>query len=319
LINPIATFCVIYARNRVYLPWPPMNRDNQGILLVIVSALSFGFMPILARFAYFQGVGVTEFLFLRFLFALPILGTLLAASHKLFLPKRMDLLALIVLGGLLYFLQSTFYFSALLFSPVAIVALLLYTYPAFVTLGAYMLGWERVSRRLAGVIIVALIGLVLVANPFGTVIGFGVFLALASAITYTIYILGGSRVLRSVRGEVAVFFVIGAGTVSFGITGTLTGFIHLNWDIAAWFWVIIITAVCTVIALTGFFMGISRIGPSRASLISLIEPVTSVFLSLVLFGDKLTTSQWLGGLMILASAAFITIYGKGLSPESVLQ
>ena len=169
-----------------------MNRDNQGILLVIVSALSFGFMPILARFAYFQGVGVTEFLFLRFLFALPILGTLLAASHKLFLPKRMDLLALIVLGGLLYFLQSTFYFSALLFSPVAIVALLLYTYPAFVTLGAYMLGWERVSRRLAGVIIVALIGLVLVANPFGTAIGFGVFLALASAITYTIYILGGS-------------------------------------------------------------------------------------------------------------------------------
>ncbi len=284
-----------------------------------MSAVSFGFMPIFARFAYSQGVGVTEFLFVRFLFAFLILGTLLAASGKLFLPKRMDLLALIVLGALCYFLESTFFFSALLYSPVAIVALVFYIYPAIVTFGAYVLGWERISRRLAGVIIVALIGLVLVANPFGTVIGLGVFLALASAITYTTYVLGGSQVLRRVRGEVASFYVMGAGSVSFGIAGTLTGSIHLNWDVSAWFWLLIITALCTVLAVAGFFMGLSRIGPSRASLISLIEPVTSVLLSLAIFGDKLTTSQWLGGLMILASAAFTTIYSKGLPPESALK
>ena len=288
-------------------------------MLVFASAVSFGFMPIFARFAYSQGVSVTEFLFIRFLFGFLMLGTLLAASRKLFLPKRMDLLALIVLGALCYFLESTFFFSALLFSPVAIVALVFYIYPAFVTFGAYLLGWERVSRRLAGVIIVALIGLVLVANPFGTVIGWGVFLALASAITYTTYVLGGSKVLRRVRGEVASFYVMGAGSVSFGITGTLTGSIRLNWDVSAWFWLLTITALCTVLAVAGFFMGLSRIGPSRASLISLIEPVTSVLLSLAIFGNKLTTSQWLGGLMILASAAFTTIYGKGLPPESALK
>ena len=292
-----------------------MSRETEGIFLILVSAVSFGFMPIFARFAYIQGVGVDELLFVRFLLAFLIMGTLLAVSRRLILPKRMDLIVLIILGALVYFLQSTFYFSALLFSPVAIVALLLYTYPVFVTLGAHALGWEQISRPLAGAFIIALIGLVLVANPFGTAIGLGVFLALASAITYTFYILAGSKVLRRVRGEVAAFYVMGAASVSFGTIGTLTGLIRVNWNVAGWIWVLAITLVCTVIAATTFFMGITRIGPSRAALISLIEPVTSVLLSLALFGNKLIISQWFGGLLILVSTAITAVYGKPLNRE----
>ena len=287
-----------------------MRGESEGTILVFVSAVSFGFMPIFARFAYAQGVGVDELLFIRFLLAFLIMGTLLAASHRLVLPKRRDFLTLIVLGAVGYFLQSTFYFSALLFSPVAIVALLLYTYPVFVTLGAYALGWERISRRIAGAFIIALTGLVLVVNPFGTIIGLGVFLAFGSAIVYTLYILGGSKVLRRVRGDVAAFYVMGAASVSFGLTGAVSGLIRLNWSVAGWFWVLTLTLVCTVLAATTFFIGISKIGPSRAALISLIEPVTAVILSLAIFGNRLTLSQWFGGLLILISTAITTVYGK---------
>jgi drug/metabolite transporter (DMT)-like permease len=287
-----------------------MRGESEGTILVFVSAVSFGFMPIFARFAYAQGVGVDELLFIRFLLAFLIMGTLLAASHRLVLPGRRDFLTLIVLGAVGYFLQSTFYFSALLFSPVAIVALLLYTYPVFVTLGAYALGWERISRRIAGAFIIALAGLVLVVNPFGTIIGLGVFLAFGSAIVYTLYILGGSKVLRRVRGDVAAFYVMGAASVSFGLTGAVSGLIRLNWSVAGWFWVLTLTLVCTVLAATTFFIGISKIGPSRAALISLIEPVTAVILSLAIFGNRLTLSQWFGGLLILISTAITTVYGK---------
>ena len=292
-----------------------MSRDREGTILVFVSAIAFGFQPIFAKLAYSQGVGVDELLFVRFLLAFLIMGAFLVTSHKLVLPKRMDLLALIILGALVYFLQSTFYFTALLFSPVAIVALILYTYPVFVTLGAYMLGWERVPRRLAGVFVMALIGLVLVANPFGTAIGLGVVLAFASSIIYTLYILSSSRILRRVKGEVAAFYVMGAASVTFGLTGALTGSIRLNWSLAGWFWVLTISLVCTVFAATTFFLGISRIGPSRAALISLVEPVTSVVLSLVLFGNRLIISQWFGGLLILVSTAITTMYGKPLESE----
>jgi len=286
-----------------------LDKASGGILLVLVSAVSFGFIPIFARLAYSQGVGIDELLFVRFLLAFLIMGAILAASRRLTVPKKDDLLILILLGALAYFLQSTLYFTALLYSPVAIVALLLYTYPVFVTIGAFALGWEKISRRLAGAFVIATLGLILAANPFGSSIGLGVILALGSSITYTIYILGGSKVLRRIKGEVAAFYVLGAGSISFGLTGALTGSIHLNWTLEGWFWVAMLTLLCTVVAISTFFMGLSKIGPSRASLISLVEPVTSVLASLWLFGNALNTLQWFGGLLILIATAITALYG----------
>jgi drug/metabolite transporter (DMT)-like permease len=238
------------------------------------------------------------------------MGTILAASRRLIVPNKDDLLILIALGALAYFLQSTLYFTALLYSPVAIVALLLYTYPVFVTIGAFVLGWEKISRRLAGAFAIATLGLILAANPFGNTIGFGVILALGASITYTIYILGGSKVLRRIKGDVAAFYVLGAGSISFGLTGALTGSIHLNWTPEGWFWVAMLTVICAVVAISTFFMGLSRIGPSRASLLSLVEPVTSVLVSLWLFGNALNALQWFGGLLILVATALTALYGN---------
>jgi len=285
-----------------------MSRDGEGILFILISAVSFGFMPIFARLAYSQGVGVDELLFVRFLCAFLIMGAILAARRRLIIPKKTDLLTLIVLGALVYYLQSTLYFTSLLYSPVPIVALLLYTYPVFVTVGAFVLGWERISRRLAGAFVIAVVGLLLVANPFGNAIGFGVILALGASITYTVYILRRAEVLRRIRGDLAAFYVMGAASVSFGLTGALTGSVRLDWTIAGAFWVLTIALVCTVIAVTLFFMGLARIGPSRAALISLIEPVTSVLLAVFLFGNTLTASQWVGGLLILTATAITTLY-----------
>jgi len=120
-----------------------MDRGSTGILLVLVSAVSFGFMPIFARLAYSQGVGVDELLFVRFLLAFLIMGAILATRRLLIIPKTQDLLVLIGLGALAYFLQSTLYFTSLLYSPVPIVVLILYTYPVFVTIGAFVLGWGK--------------------------------------------------------------------------------------------------------------------------------------------------------------------------------
>ena len=286
-----------------------MGKESTGIFLVLVSAVSFGLMPIFARLAYYQGVGVDELLFVRFLLAFLIMGAVYS-NQRLVLPTRRDLVALIFLGGLLYFLQSTLYFNSLLYSPIAIVELVLYTYPVFVTVGAFALGLESVSRPLIAAIVIALVGLFLIANPLGNSIGFGVVLVLGASLTYTVYILVGSRVLKRVGGDVAALIVMGAASVSFGLTGVLTGSIRLKWSVAGWFWVLVMSLICTVIAVTTFFMGLSRVGPSRAALISLIEPVVAVFVALLLFGNALTTSQWFGGLLILIAAAITTLYGR---------
>jgi len=282
-----------------------LNTENEGTLFVLVSGISFGFTPIFARLAYSQGIYVNELLFFRFLIAFLITGAILVGRRRLSLPRRQDLLILIALGAFAYFLETTLYFTALLYTSVAVAALILYTYPAFVVIGASTLGWERVSRSLVIAIAIALLGLSLVANPAGNSVGIGVVLALGASVMYTAYILGGSRVLRRVKGDVAAFYVMGATSLTFGLSGAAMGSFRLNWGPWGWICILSISLICTVIAVITFFTGIAKIGPSRSAMISLVEPLTSVLVALAIFGNAMTAPQWFGGLLILAATAAI--------------
>jgi drug/metabolite transporter (DMT)-like permease len=262
-------------------------------------------MPILAKLSYEAGLNVDELLFIRFLIAFWVIGLFLLVSRRLALPSKRDMVLLFGLGAVAYFLQSSFYFTSIEYAPVPIVVLILYTYPAFVTVGSHLLGWERITRRVALSVAIAVVGLLLVANPFGNPLGLGAILALLASFTYTAYILSSSGVLKRVRGEVASFYVVGAACLSFGVAAFGTGSVTLEWQPVGWVWILLIALVSTVVAVTTFFLGLSLIGPSRSSLVSLLEPLTSVILSFLVFGQILAPVQAVGGVLILASALVV--------------
>jgi drug/metabolite transporter (DMT)-like permease len=57
----------------------------------------------------------------------------------------------------------------------------------------------------------------------------------------------------------------------------------------------------TVLAVLCFFMGLERLGAAPASIISTLEPVGTVALSALFFGEGLTLLQTAGGAAVLAS------------------
>ncbi|MBS7643630.1 EamA family transporter [Candidatus Bathyarchaeota archaeon] len=284
-----------------------MNDQWRGSILVLVSAISFGFLPIFARFAYSSGIKVQELLMIRFLLASVIVGVFLYAARRASIPSRNQFLVLIALGGFGYFLQSYLYFTSLLYIPVSVVALVLYTYPAFVMAGSLALGWEKVSIPVAISLFTALTGLALVANPIFNLAAIGLLMVLGAAITYTGYILVSSRILRELSGEVASFYVMISASLSFGIASLLAGRLYIAWNLAGWFWVIMISVISTALAATTFFQGLRLIGPSRASILSLTEPIASIIASFILFKETLTPIQWIGGLLILSAAITVTL------------
>lgn len=279
-----------------------MNDQWRGSILVLISAISFGFLPIFARFAYSSGVRVQDLLLIRFLLASLIMGVFLHLTRRAFIPSKNQFPVLIALGGVGYFIQSSLYFTSLLYIPVSVVSLVLYTYPAFVIACSVALGWERASIPVVGSLLIAIAGLTLVANPIFNLMTIGLLMVLGAAITYTGYILVSSRVLRKLSGEVASFYVMGSASLSFAIAGLLTGRLYITWNLEAWFWVIMIAVISTCLAATTFFQGLRIIGPSRTSIISMIEPITSLIASSILFKEFLTVSQWLGGWLILLAA-----------------
>ena len=284
-----------------------MDSQRKGSILVLVSAISFGLMPIFARLAYSEGVDVQELLLARFLLAFLITGIFLKMSSKFSVPSTRQLFVLLALGGFGYFLQSTLYFTALLYIPVSLVALTLYTYPAFVLAGSLILGLEKISISVVLSLLLAITGLFLVANPVLEVAGLGILIGLGAAITYTVYILVSTVVLKGVSGEVGSFYVMGAASLSFFVSNLLTNDLHFVWNFEAWIWISMISIVCTFIAITTFFQGVKEIGASRASILSSTELVTSVLVASLIFSDILNLAQLLGGALIFLASILATL------------
>ena len=154
-----------------------------GALVCLASAVAFGAMGIFGKLAYEQGATVGTLLAVRFVLAATVLfwGLALAtgAVADLRTLSRRDLGLALALGAVGYSAQAGAYFAALERLDASLLSLLVYTFPAMVTVAAIALGRERASRRTAGALVLASAGLVLVLagagagalDPLGTLLG----------------------------------------------------------------------------------------------------------------------------------------------------
>src|SRR5688572_4857459 len=102
-----------------------------GILLIALSAASFGTLAIFGRYAYANGMDIFTILFLRFGISASVLTVILFLRKESF-PRGRILAQLVGMGGLGYVGQSFLYMTAIKFASAGLVALLLYLYPVFV-------------------------------------------------------------------------------------------------------------------------------------------------------------------------------------------
>lgn len=274
------------------------RRKFKGATFVAISASSFGFLPIFAKFAYSENVLVNQFLFFRFLLGSFFILTFLILRKKFLFPDTRKLLYFLILGGMFYFGQSSLYLTSILFIPVSVAVLILYTNPVFVAIFSRILHFERPGKGIAISSILAIIGLFLITNPIFNVTPIGVILALSASLVYTGYILFSSRAIRNFSEENASFYITLSSSFSFFLYMTLAGNLNLSFNYKAWLWIILVSLISTSIAITTFLQGIKLIGPTLSSLLSLIEPITSILASFIIFNESFAYLQWLGVILI---------------------
>ena len=72
----------------------------------------------------------------------------------------------------------------------------------------------------------------------------------------------------------------------------------------AWGLVLALATLPTVIAFRAFLAGLAHIGPARAAVLSSLEVVVTMALSLSLLGERLPLQQWAGAVLILGAVAW---------------
>ena len=280
------------------------HQRRVGVLLCIGSAAAFGALPIFGKIAFDHDLDVVTFLFIRFSIASAVLWILVAVRReRVGGHARRLIIGGIVMGVAGYGIQSTMYFLALERIDASLSALLLYAYPAIVTGAAIVLGRERGTPALLGALGVASLGTLLLLSDGlrGDADSVGVLLGLASAICYSAYILAGDTLVASLPPLVLAALVTGGGAGAFGVWGTATQSFDFGVDGTAYLAVVGAAIVGTVLSVGTLLAGIERVGASMASVLSTVEPATTVLLAIVFLGESAVPIQLGGGALLIVA------------------
>ncbi len=311
------------------LPARANGRDAVGIILVIVSACGFGSGALFAKSVYGAGVDWMTLLTWRFFIAACAswLWLLAFPRHRAGLRRlsRRQVLVLVALG-IFYVGNSATYFAALDTQvPASLAALIVYIYPALVAVLSLRFGRRLQGRRAWVALAIACVGVALAVGGIqaGAVPPLlGLELAVASPFIYAVWIilaarLGGERPDRgaglppqdsetttdpeTTEPAPTAALLTTATWAVFWLALLATGRSTDPTTIpaAAWPGIIGIGLVSTALAIQSFYAGSRRIGAANASLLSTVEPVYTITLATILFGESLTAVQLLGGLMVI--------------------
>ena len=283
-----------------------------GIAYVVASATAFGAMAIFARYAYADGVDTATLLALRFVIAGAFLiGT--CAIAGIAWPRERDLATQVALGAGGYAAQAASFFTALTLAPAGLVALLLYVNPAIVALLAAWRGHDRLGPRTIVALAIALTGTALTVGPAlaggpGGTHPAGVALGVLAALVYAVYIVVSTDVAARVDPLAMSTVVIASAAVPFAALALARG-PSFPASAAGGAAVLAIALVSTVAAITWFFAGLKRIGPTRASTLSTVEPAVTVALAAIFLGERIAPMQMAGGALILAAVVLLARAG----------
>lgn len=274
-----------------------------GILLIAISAASFGTLAIFGRYAYTEDIDTFTLLFLRFGISASFMIVMLILRKEAF-PRGRVLAQLIGMGGIGYAGQSFLYLTAIKYASAGLVALLLYLYPFFVAILSMIFLKEKLTRTKALALMLALFGTALTVGPVsGQLIG--AVMAIVAALGYSIYIIVGANVMKHVSPFQSSTVIFTSASIVYGML-TLSNGIHLPHTNFGWLVIAGIVIISTIIPVTTFLAGLERIGPTNAAMLSTVEPIVTVFLATLLFGDQLAPIVLLGGAFILIAVILLT-------------
>lgn len=283
-----------------------MDDETVGIALALTSAASFGTLGIFGVLAAEEGLSIPTVLAFRFTVATVVLWAARWYRGRVAIPGPRVLAVAFALGAVGYATQSALYFTGLEYMSAGMVAIVLYTYPAFVVGLVAVRRPDRVTRTILLALALSVGGVALITgvDPVG-VDPRGVVVVLGAALAYSFYTVVSQRTLASVDPETLTAFVLPAAGASFVVFGLGTDTLAIPTTATGWGVILALAIVATVVPVLTYFAGIARIGASRASIISTAEPGVTVALGALVLGETITVVTVVGGALVVAGVILI--------------
>lgn len=278
---------------------------NKGILASILSAVFFGLTPMFSKLLTGDGLSannVVQYLFLgNFIFS-----TILCKVQKIKekpTPKQIRhlcIMGIVGTGMTTFFLTSSYDLI-----PLGNTTVIHYLYPALVTIYMVVTRREEGSREKVIALCLSIVGLVCISgvSPGGKALGY--IFAFLSAITFGIYITANQNAAYSSLSACkrtqylsiftcATFFVVAVIKGDLALPPSGKSLLYL-----------LGMSICSSMAHSLLAYGVTRIGAVTAAFTSMLEPITSILVGVLIFNETFSLITVLGMGLILSAVLMI--------------
>ncbi|MDB9527197.1 EamA family transporter [Oscillatoria sp. CS-180] len=291
---------------------------RSGLLMILMSAILWGTVGVFVQGLYSlsEANPLSVGLF-RLAIASPVL-LLVCTNHlgwQTFRIARRDLMLMLLTGAMTAFYQVC-YFAAIGNIGVAAATLItLCTAPVWVAMLALILLRERLSLGILLAGLCAISGTILLINVDSGEItvqsktAWGICLALSSAAGYASVTLCSRSLARRYHPLQSLTVSFLAGTIFLFPATLMTGLVF-QYPLEGWMSLLYLGIVTTALAYLLYFSGIRHTSATVASIVTLVEPLTSTLLAWWVLGERLDTGGFVGGGLLILSIGLL--YWEGL-------
>jgi drug/metabolite transporter (DMT)-like permease len=258
-------------------------------------------------------------------FSLLVLLPLLVSRRgwrRIQLPAS-DLIQCLLLGLLGVAASNYFYYVAIQKTSVAIAIIVQYTAPVWVLIYVVARRQQKLSLQKLVAVAVAIIGIALTigmvrsksAEPLH-LDSYGVFAALLASFSFAFYNVGGHRLLSHYDRWRVLSWTLTSASVFWLFVNPPWKILGAHYAAAQWAFLFVFSMISVLGAFSLYFLGLQHLEPTRAIIVSCLEPVFSILLAAAFLGEILRPIQTLGIVLVLGAIVIVQLpSGDAKRPE----
>lgn len=294
-----------------------MSKTVKGYLFVILSAVIYGCMPLMVKRIYADGVTAFSVVLYRNLLSLPVVSLLALKQNKnLKIPVR-TLPEIGILGMLGSCITPVLLYTSYQYMASGTAMVLHFIYPAAVVLGGVLFYREKSGIGNLISVLICILGMMLFYTPGEPLDWRGCVLAIVSGILYAAYILKLAHFPhKEIAGFLMNFYFFLINSILLLAFCIVTDTLTFPVTAAGWVMCLLMGNVVNVIAVALFQRGTMIIGGQQASVLSALEPATSVFVGVLIFHETMTLRIAAGSALVILAGILIVVFNNKKSANS---
>ena len=281
---------------------------RKSRMMMVTAMAVFGTVALFVRNI---PVSSSEIALYRAVMAALLLGAfLLLSGQKIDFRAIRKELPLLLISGMAMGINWILLFEAYRYTTVSVATLSYYFAPVIVTVACPILFKEKMGVKqwlcfgmsTLGIVLITGVGDLSAGNThlIGILFGFGAAVLYATVVLLNKFIKGVTGIQRTFLQFVAAILILLPYVL-------LTGGIHLHsLSGSGWVNLLIIGIIHTGITYCLYFSALRDIPGQEAAILSYIDPLVAVAISVFVLGEQLTLLQLLGGILILG----FTLYNE---------